>query len=102
MQNLRRLKTRPFWSLIILATLFLMFRIVMLVVIYMMRKNTRINISLTYLTVEGALITTIVLGEAIVYWNLRRRFYKMLWVWWHVILLYVVLIILPLIYVFIF
>jgi hypothetical protein len=47
------------------------------------------------------LTALILLAEAIVYWILRKRFYRMRWVWCHVVLLYMLLIILPGIYIFI-
>ena len=48
-----------------------------------------------------SIITLLILaGEAVVYRILRTRLHRMLWVWTHIAILYIVLLILPLIYLF--
>jgi hypothetical protein len=46
-----------------------------------------------------SILTLLVLTvESVVYWYLRRRFYKMSWVWSHIILMYLILLLLPVLY----
>ena len=48
-----------------------------------------------------SIVTLLILvGEAIVYRILRMRFHRMLWVWTHIAILYLILLILPLAYLF--
>ncbi len=79
--------------MIILLILVLALRVSFLIVLLNMNSSAITTI------VWSTMITLATLsGEALVYRILRARFHRMLWVWTHIILLYVVLLIMPLFY----
>src|SRR5262245_31240950 len=71
----------------------------MIISLLKMRKEAPMNIEIAPVVRDLILTSVILLADAVVYWILRKRFYRMSLVWIHIILLFVLLVILPVIYV---
>jgi hypothetical protein len=91
------LNTKPFWSLIILLFVDLVWRIALLVTIFNFRQFAG-HINITPVILQLLISFAVLLAEAVMYWKLRRRFSNMLWVWCHISLLYFILLIMPFAY----
>ena len=90
---------KPFWSLVVLLLVVAALRTAVVASLYRMLDDA--NLKVVSNIIWQAVITIVILiAEAVTYWILRRRFYRMSWIWTHVVLLYIVLLILPLVYVF--
>jgi len=95
--KIKRANTKPFWSLIILLFLDLVWRIALIITIIKLRQFAG-NVNFTPIIVQLVISFAVLLAEAIVYWKLRRRFQNMSWVWTHVFLLYFILLVMPIAY----
>src|SRR5690349_4047022 len=96
--SIKAANTKPFWSLIILIVLLLALRISVVTVLYKMTNEAMLQSVLPTIILQTVLALVILIAEALIYWIIRRSFYKMSWVWAHIMLLYFVLIVLPLLY----
>jgi hypothetical protein len=91
---------KPFWSVVILLIVVFALRVAMLITLVRMLHNTTVEGVISNIVWQAIITIIILAGEAVMYWVLRRRFYRMSWVWTHVILLYIILLVLPIAYVF--